>query len=265
MHTLDVRLHQHRLTLSSSVKMSADGRQHARIEAGHHQEMLCTRLESCLAVQCFYFCKLGMVRHIAQQDAYLDTSQGPRLGETAACTHMIGNGGDVCSVGWTIKGVHLQHLKVLHVHNLGCLVAAGRHKVCAVLAEAHVLDVCIVDPVLQQQFASLQATTQNKRAPPVFQMSREVSGLDYLQPGAHPHMCTMPQSRHSSWECNLHQHWELQSHVLSSSQGDSWRCEDMQRLQQQLELRLPTAALPHPGTAAATSRSGGGLCLALVA
>ena len=78
-------------------------------------------------------------------------------------------------------------------------------------------------------------------------------------------MCSMPPSRRSSWECNLHQHRELQSHVLSSSQGDSWLCEDMQRLQQELELPLPTAALPPPGTAAATSRSGGGLCLALVA
>ena len=41
------------------------GQQHAQIEAGHHQEMLCTRLERRLAVQCFYFCKPGMVRHIA--------------------------------------------------------------------------------------------------------------------------------------------------------------------------------------------------------
>ena len=89
---------------------------------------------------------------------------------------MISNGGDVCSVGWTIKGVHLQHLKVLHVHNLGCLVAAGRHKVRAVLAEAHVLDVCIVDPVLQQQFPGLQATTGDKPALLcMFQMTRVVA------------------------------------------------------------------------------------------
>ena len=54
------------------------------------------------------------------------------------------------------------------------------------------------------------------------------------------------------------QHLELQDHLLSSSQNDSWLCDDMQRLQGQLEMPLPTAASARIGTAAATSRSGGG-------
>ena len=118
-------------------------------------------------MQCCHWCKPGMAPHTAQQErlsSYLGADEGPRVEKLAARAHMISNGGDVCSIGWTIKGVHLQHLKVLHVHNLGCLVAAGRHKVRAVLAEAHVLDVCIVDPVLQQQLAGLQATTEDERA-----------------------------------------------------------------------------------------------------
>ena len=113
--------------------------------------------------------------------------KAPDLETLATHAHMISDGRDVCSIGWTIKGVHLQHLKVLHVHNLGCLVAAGRHKVRAILAEAHVLDVGIVDSVLQQQFAGLQATTEDERALLLcdLQMSCKVPGLRCLQQSGH--------------------------------------------------------------------------------